>query len=81
MNEEIDSRLRETFRDLFSVDPGAIDDDSRRGELEGWDSLGHVDLVGEMEKRFAISIDPDDALEIETFADARQVVLKLLDRN
>ncbi len=80
MSERVDERLRAAFGDLFSVDPAVIDDESRRGELEGWDSLGHVDLVSELEKRFSIHIDSEDALEIETFADARRVVLKLTAR-
>jgi acyl carrier protein len=75
---DLDEALRKVFAELFRVAPGELRDDTRRGELEGWDSLGHLDLVSELERRFAIELDPDRALEIETFADARRVLVALL---
>ena len=79
MTNDIDVRLRRIFAQLFPVDPAELEDDARRGELDGWDSLGHVDLVSELETQFSLRIDPEKALEIETFGDAKQVVAQLLE--
>jgi acyl carrier protein len=78
MVDDIDIHVRTIFSELFAVAPVALDDEVRRGELEGWDSLGHLDLVRLLETRFAVSIDVNRALEIETFGDAKRVVAGLL---
>jgi acyl carrier protein len=75
---DLDETLRVVFAELFRVPRAELRDDSRRGELEGWDSLGHLDLVSELERRFSVELDPDRVLEIETFADARRVLAALL---
>ena len=76
--DRIDTRLRKIFAELFRADPEALDDGTRRGELDGWDSLGHLDLVSALEQEFEISLDPDEALEIETFGDAKRVLAATL---
>jgi acyl carrier protein len=78
VTNELDARLRKIFGQLFPVDPAALVDSDRRGELPGWDSLGHLDLVTALENEFQVSIDAERALEIETFGEARQVLTELL---
>ena len=75
---ELDQRMREIFGRLFRTDPTGLDDSSRRGELEGWDSLAHLDLVAELEGQFGVAITPELALEIETMGDAKRVLGQLL---
>lgn len=72
--DRVDARLRKVFGDLFRIDPTSITDDMRRGEMDGWDSLAHLDLVSQLESEFGVSIDTEQALEIETFADARRLL-------
>ena len=74
MSDDVDARLRKIFGELFPVDPAALDDETRRGELDGWDSLGHLDLVAALETEFSLLLDPDEALEIETFGDAKRMI-------
>ncbi len=78
MADEIDARLRKIYGELFRVDPDALADDVRRGELDGWDSIGHLDLVSALEKQFSVTLDVDQALEIETFGDAKRVLAALV---
>ena len=78
MTNELDAQLRKIFAKLFPVDPADLADDARRGELEGWDSLGHLDLVNAIESEFSVSIDTDQALEIETFGETKEMLESLL---
>lgn len=78
MTNDIDARVRKIFAQLFPVDPTTLLDSDRRGELQGWDSLGHLDLVTALENEFQISIEAERALEIETFGEAKQVLAQLL---
>ena len=78
MIEEINGRVRKIYGELFRVDPDELSDDVRRGELDGWDSLGHLDLVSALEKQFSVRLRPEQALEIETIGDAKRVLARLL---
>jgi acyl carrier protein len=78
VRNDLDARVRKIFGRLFPVDPAALTDSDRRGELQGWDSLGHLDLVTALENEFQVSIEADRALEIETFGEAKQVLAQLL---
>lgn len=78
MSDDLDQKMRKIFSELFRVDGASLSDDTRRGELEGWDSLGHLDLVSELENQFSVRIDEDRALEIETFGEAKAAISELL---
>ncbi len=78
VTDDIDTRVRKICSDLFRVDAQQLSDNARRGELDGWDSLGHLDLVSALEKQFSVSLTPEQALDIETLGDAKRVVAELL---
>ena len=61
--QDLDARLRRIMGGLFHVEPGSIADDARRGELDGWDSLGHLDLVSALEAEFGVALVTELALE------------------
>ncbi len=73
-DNNLDGRIRAIFQKLFDVGPGIINDQTRRGDLERWDSLGHLDLVETLRVEFQIDIRPEEALEMETVADIKQII-------
>ena len=73
-DNNLDGRIRAIFQQLFDVAPGIINDQTRRGDLERWDSLGHLDLVGTLRVEFQIDIRPEEALEMETVADIKRII-------
>ena len=81
MDDQLDQRVRAVFGRLFRVDAARLGDMIRRGQLEGWDSLAHLDLVCELENQFAVTIAPELALEIETLGDAKRVLSELMNND
>ena len=73
-DNNLDGRVRAIFQQLFEVAPEIINDQTRRGDLERWDSLGHLDLVETLRVEFQIDIRPEEALEMETIADIKQII-------
>jgi len=73
-DNNLDGRVRAIFQQLFGVAPEIINDQTRRGDLERWDSLGHLDLVEALRVEFQIDIGPEEALEMETVADIKQII-------
>lgn len=47
-------RLTRIFRDVFEDDSITVRDDMTSGDIEGWDSLSHINLLYAIEKEFGI---------------------------
>ncbi len=51
---EIYERLTEVFRDVFDDDTIEIDDETTADDIEDWDSIEHITLVGAVESEFGV---------------------------
>jgi acyl carrier protein len=60
----------------FGIEPEAVKDDSGRENVEGWDSLGHMNLVMEIEEVYGVALSTDDALEIVDVASLKRILLE-----
>ena len=65
MREKILKLIEETL----GLEAGSIHEETAIDEVEGWDSLAHVLIIGDMESKFGISIPLDEAIEITTVAE------------
>lgn len=48
---------------------GTINENTKIDEVDGWDSLAHVLIIGELESQLSISIPLDEAIEITSVSD------------
>lgn len=60
MKEKIIALMEE----VLQVPTGTMTEGTKMEDLEEWDSLAHVMLIGELETRLGISIPLDEAVEI-----------------
>lgn len=51
---EIIEELQEIFREIFDEDDLAISRDTTAEDIEDWDSLTHMQLIIEIEKKYGI---------------------------
>jgi acyl carrier protein len=58
----IKNRLEVIFRQSFEIENFA--EDLSIDNVPGWDSMAHVGLILALQKEFAISIPPADAIEL-----------------
>lgn len=49
---ELKERLVEVFRDVFDDNKIIIDENTTSDDIEDWDSLEHINLIGAVEKEF-----------------------------
>jgi acyl carrier protein len=49
-------RLNRVFRDIFEDESLEIADSMTAADVEGWDSLTHIDLIVEVEREFGIKL-------------------------
>ncbi len=52
------------IEDLLKVPAGTITIDTQIADVEEWDSLAHVMIIGELESAMGIEIPLDDAIEL-----------------
>jgi acyl carrier protein len=70
-------RLAAVFQEVLSLSGTEDLDTLRYREISGWDSVGHMQLVAAIETEFDIMLDPDEILDLSSFAKA----LELVDRH
>lgn len=54
------------IEEILKVAPGTITEEIKIEDVEQWDSLAHVMIIGELESKLGISIPLDEAIEIAT---------------
>jgi acyl carrier protein len=52
--EDIKQRLNAVFRDLFDDEALSVHEAMTAKDVEGWDSLNHINLIVAVEKEFKI---------------------------
>jgi len=71
------ARLKQLIADLFKCDPSEVTDATGPGDLPGWDSLGHVTLMAEIQRQFHKHVPIEDAIEVESVADLARILDRL----
>lgn len=65
MKQEIIALIEE----ILKVEPGTITEETRIEDVEEWDSLAHVMIIGELEEKLKISLPMEEAIEITSMKD------------
>jgi acyl carrier protein len=73
---DTNAQLKTLIANLFKCDAAQLTDSVGPGEVPGWDSLGHVTLMAEIQKQFGKHVPVEDAIEVESIAD----LVAILDR-
>ncbi len=62
-------KIIEIITEILQVEPGVVTEDTLTSDLEEWDSLAQVMIIGELEAKLSISISLDEAMEIQGVRD------------
>lgn len=73
----MDAKLRAAFVEALGIDGDVTDWESLayRGIPE-WDSVAHMQLVGEIEDVFDIMLETDDVIDMSSFNKAKEILGK-----
>ena len=66
---ELRDKIIALIADVLGVEPAVITEDTKMEDVEEWDSLMHVMIIGELESRLGISIDLEEAAEMESVSE------------
>lgn len=74
IDKETLQRVTNVLSSTFKLDSSAITEATTLDSLPGWDSLGHITLMMEIEREFAVRIPTHRVNEPKTIADLAQLV-------
>lgn len=70
----MNDRLEKIIREVFDIETETINENWTSDHIPDWDSVGHLNLIMEVEKEFGIKIEIEEMFEIEKLGD----IIKLL---
>ncbi|MDR1670053.1 MAG: acyl carrier protein [Oscillospiraceae bacterium] len=71
---EVMAALQELFRELFDDGSITLTDATTAADIDGWDSLEHVNLIVTVEKRFRVRFTMDEILSLQSVGDMADLV-------
>ena len=63
----IDNKIKKVISIVFEMDVDNINDNSSPDNIENWDSLRHMILIGALEDEFDIQFSDDEMTELLNF--------------
>ena len=73
----VDDKIKKTMALVLGVGAEQINIDSNKDNVEGWDSLKHMNLLLALEQEFQIMIPDEDAANLTSYKLIRLVVSEL----
>jgi acyl carrier protein len=72
----LNSRLEKVIREVFPIEAETIDENWTSDDIPDWDSVGHLNLIMEIEKEFDIKIEIEEMFEVEKLGDIIPILQK-----
>lgn len=72
----MDIRLEKVIRTVFEIPSDTIDENWTSENIPDWDSVGHLNLIMEIEKEFNIKVEIEEMFEIEKLGDITPILLE-----
>ena len=66
---EIKDTLQEIFRNILDLDDLILENETSANDIEGWDSLAHINLVVAIEKEYNIRFALGELQELKNIQD------------
>ena len=70
----MDDRLLDIFREVFDDDELVITDETVAADVDGWDSLAHINLVVAIEKGFDVSFTTQEIAALENVGGLKRLL-------
>jgi len=66
-----------SFRSAMRLGPDfAIEDRMSFDDIPGWDSVGHMNLISELESRLGVSLEMDEIVALDSVGAVRKLVAR-----
>ena len=74
--EEVFERLNEVFRDVFDEEDITVDEGTTAEDIDGWDSLEHINLMAAVESEFGIKFSMGQIVTMKNVDEMADIILQ-----
>jgi len=68
-------KVAKAFQTAMQLDEGFVLQDQMSFEdVPGWDSIGHMNLIGELETCFGVTLEMDEIIALDSVGAVRQLI-------
>lgn len=71
---DLHARLEDVFRQVFDNDHLTLRDDMTAADIEGWDSVAHINLMFGIEQAFGIRFKGNELADMKNIGELKQVL-------
>ena len=69
-------KYNEAFMHVFGVQAYDLNDNYGKDTVEEWDSVHQLGLIAELEEAFDIMFDPEDIMDLTSYAKGKEILAK-----
>ncbi len=66
--------LKKIFSDVFKIEEDKITENMKEGDIPEWDSLAHINLFMELERRFKLKFKLDEVSNNRSFLNIKKLL-------
>ncbi|MBI3544661.1 MAG: acyl carrier protein [Deltaproteobacteria bacterium] len=75
---DLENRVQSVFRRVFSHDSLVLKREMTALDIDGWDSLNHIQLIVALEKEFKVKFKPTDVIGLKNVGEMVDLVRQAL---
>ncbi len=69
-------KYNQIFMDVLEVEEGQLDANLEYQGIPSWDSVGHMNLIAEIEDAFDIMMETDDIVDFSSYEKGKEILVK-----
>ena len=69
---ELHDRLEEVFRQVFDNETLGLNDEMTASDIEGWDSVAHINLMFGIEQAFGVRFKGNELADMKNIGELKQ---------
>jgi len=66
----------DAFIESFSIDVNKLNEKLEYNSIESWDSIGHMQMIAELEDSFEIELEMDDMINFSSYNKGMEILAK-----
>jgi acyl carrier protein len=71
---QINERLKSVILGVLKLDDWELTPETLAYEVPGWDSLSHINVICEIERKYAIRFKPSEVVQLANIGDLERLV-------
>ena len=74
--DEVFEKLDQVFQDVFDDESLHVTDETTAADVDGWDSLEHIDLMASVERAFGIRFSMGEITRMKNVGEMADLILE-----